>query len=118
MPRTVKERMSKSTPVLLATAAILSVSGASASACDLHGPGQFGGFHRYNPFASALQNAPTAKAPKQSAKAETEASGAKTEVSPKEAKRRQEALEKAAERSADEGSRADFFDRSDRSSIR
>lgn len=27
-----------------------------AAACDLHGPGQIGGFHRYNPFANSLNN--------------------------------------------------------------
>lgn len=119
MVRMMKERMNKSTPVLLAAAATLSVSGASASACDLHGPGQFAGFHRYNPFASTMQNsAPAATAPKQSAKADKKAGGADPEVAAKEAKRRQAALEKAAERGADEGARADFFDKTDRSSIR
>ena len=41
--------------ITLASAAALGVA-APAAACDLHGPGQSGGFHRYNPFANAFNN--------------------------------------------------------------
>ncbi|MDJ0977733.1 MAG: hypothetical protein QNI87_04285 [Erythrobacter sp.] len=41
--------------VSLVSAAALGV-GASASACDRHGPDQAHGFQRYNPFAQALHN--------------------------------------------------------------
>jgi hypothetical protein len=40
--------------VLLVSAAICFGATAPAAACDQHGPDQMGGFHRYNPFASAF----------------------------------------------------------------
>lgn len=40
--------------ILLASAATSLGLSAPAAACDQHGPGQSGGFHRYNPFANAL----------------------------------------------------------------
>ena len=64
-----------------------------AMACDLHGPGQLGGFHRYNPFASALQQFPEAPASAQSAAAEEAPVVRKKDAkATKEAKRRLEAL--------------------------
>jgi len=64
-----------------------------AMACDLHGPGQLGGFHRYNPFASALQQFPQAPASAQSAAAEDAPVASKKDTkATKEAKRRLEAL--------------------------
>ena len=41
--------------LLVSAAASLGVA-APAAACDRHGPGQMGGFHRYNPFADAFNN--------------------------------------------------------------
>mgnify|MGYP001799761162 FL=1 len=105
--------------------AALSVSATSAAACDLHGPGQFGGFHRYNPFAAALQNAPAPAVPKaakakrdETAKGRTPGSRAKPAVEAKEVKRRQRALEKELERDAGEGARSDLYQSADRSRIR
>ncbi|MEL6738051.1 MAG: hypothetical protein AAFO28_03920 [Pseudomonadota bacterium] len=70
----------------------LAVAG-PAMACDLHGPGQLGGFHRYNPFASALQQFPEAPATAQSAAAEDAPIARKEDTKAKEeAKRRLEAL--------------------------
>lgn len=64
-----------------------------AIACDLHGPGQLGGFHRYNPFASALQQFPEAPATAQSAAADDAPVTRKEDTKAKEeAKRRLEAL--------------------------
>ena len=64
-----------------------------AMACDLHGPGQLGGFHRYNPFASALQQFPEAPASAQSAAADEAPVARKEDTkAKKEAKRRLEAL--------------------------
>ena len=97
--------MTKTTPVVLAAAAAFTMSASAASACDLHGPGNFGGFHRYNPFASAMQNAPAPDLPKaakpQEASAKT-AKAAKPEVDEKEAKRRAKALERSLTEAEDQ----------------
>ena len=42
--------------IFLASAAVSLGVAAPAAACDQHGPGQMGGFHRYNPFADAFGN--------------------------------------------------------------
>lgn len=88
---------------LISSAALIGIA-APASACDLHEPGQMGGFHRYNPFASALQNFPKAPQSSQSG-ADVERAAAKTEKQKKEDDRRQRALEEEpdadAERDAD-----------------
>ncbi|MEM6856240.1 MAG: hypothetical protein AAF559_00080 [Pseudomonadota bacterium] len=66
---------------------------APSMACDLHGPGQLGGFHRYNPFASAMQQSPEAPTSAQRAAAEEAPVARKKDAkATKEAKRRLEAL--------------------------
>lgn len=66
-------------------------------ACNLHAPGQMGGFHRYNPFASDLQQMPPA--PRTAlAKAESDTGKAEQTVKKeREDKRRQKVLEEAAD---------------------
>ena len=72
-----------------------------ALACDLHGPGQLGGFHRYNPFASAMSDFPELpKAPQEQAESDdkSEKASKKDDKAKKEDKRRQDALEETPKR--------------------
>lgn len=84
---------------VLATAAF--ALAAPALACNLHPPGQIGGFHRYNPFASALQQMPPA--PRTSlAKIDSETDKAEQGVKKEqEDKRRQKVQEESAVAKAD-----------------
>jgi len=83
---------------LLASAAASLGVAAPAAACDRHEPGQGGGFHRYNPFASALNTLGTSNTFK---KDETviirRAKPKADEKAKKEDKRRQAALDAEAE---------------------
>lgn len=67
-----------------------------AMACNLHAPGQMGAFHRYNPFAVAMQRMPPASSP---ALAQAEVKASKADEAVKKAqdeKRDQKADEDAA----------------------
>ena len=71
--------MKKSLIWIAALSATMALPSA-ASACDLHGPGAFGGMHRFNPFAKAIPldrppSAPIrAASPRQSERADRERS--------------------------------------------
>ncbi|MEM1289723.1 MAG: hypothetical protein AAGH60_15340 [Pseudomonadota bacterium] len=69
-----------------------------AFACNLHAPGQMGAFHRYNPFAAAMQHRPPAASPSL-AQAEAKVSEADKAVKKEQEDRRGE---KASEGSVDD----------------
>ena len=88
---------------ILATAAASLGVAAPAAACDQHGPGQSGGFHRYNPFASALNNLGVDAFKKDETVIIRRAKPKADEKAKKEDKRRQAALDaEAAEAKAAE----------------
>ena len=88
--------------LLVSAAASLGVA-APAAACDRHGPGQMGGFHRYNPFADAFNN--VLSRADQFASSEVVARRDKSEKRKAEDKKREEALDadatKAEKKTAD-----------------
>ncbi|MEO0641873.1 MAG: hypothetical protein AAFY47_00445 [Pseudomonadota bacterium] len=92
---------------LFAMVGVATAHGSPAMACNLHAPGQVAGFHRYNPFASTMQQYPDASANAEST-ADAKALSAKkeTEEQQREARRRQRALEREEARSADDESDA------------
>ncbi|MEM6493137.1 MAG: hypothetical protein AAF650_02040 [Pseudomonadota bacterium] len=79
----------------LVSAGLVMALGVPAAACDLHGPGQMAGFHRYNPFASTFQQLPEgSRATQGAADAESFASKKKKSAQQDEdARRRQRALD-------------------------
>lgn len=92
-----------------------------AAACDLHGPGQMGGFHRYNPFAHALNNLDSSPLAKKQPVIIRKEDAEKSEKAKKEAKRRQEALEAKAKAEDENARSADLRERrqtSGRSSLK
>lgn len=85
----------------LVSAGLVMALGAPAAACDLHGPGQMAGFHRYNPFASTFQQLPDASRAAQSvADAETFAVKKKSARQDQDARRRERALDDEGAREA------------------
>ncbi|MEO1730594.1 MAG: hypothetical protein AAFR64_07640 [Pseudomonadota bacterium] len=91
--------MMKNAPLYLVVASAALTVTSPALACDLHGPGQLGGFHRYNPFASAMGDFPELpKAPQEDTQDKAEKSAKKSEKTKKEDKRRQEVLEETPKR--------------------
>ncbi|MEM1196149.1 MAG: hypothetical protein AAGH57_08605 [Pseudomonadota bacterium] len=80
----------------LVSAGLVMALGVPAAACDLHGPGQMAGFHRYNPFASTFQQLPEgSRATQGAADAESFASKKKKKSAQQDedARRRQRALD-------------------------
>jgi len=93
--------MTKRTPLYLAVATMVVSVAAPAAACDMHGPGQMGGFHRFNPFASAMQGFPDLPKTNQDdgqSQDKSPAAAKKSKKAQKEAKRRQKALEETPKR--------------------
>ena len=95
--------------ILLVTATASLGLAAPAAACDQHGPGQMGGFHRYNPFASALNNLGTRD---DTRKDPAIVRRDKSEKAKKEDKRRQNALEEQAKSEGETERAADIRERS------
>ena len=77
--------------VLLVSAAASLGEAAPAAACDRHGPGQMGGFHRYNPIEDAFNNEQSRA--DQFANSEVVARRDKSEKRKAEDKKREEALD-------------------------
>ncbi len=90
--------------VLLASATASLGVAAPAVACDQHGPGQIGGFHRYNPFANAFNNVQTRG--ETVAKSEATVRREESEKRKAENKKRAEALDEEAE--AEKKAKADL----------
>ncbi|MEM9312071.1 MAG: hypothetical protein AAGA34_11565 [Pseudomonadota bacterium] len=92
---------------LLASFATMAAIASPAAACDLHGPGQMAGFHRYNPFAGALQQFPDASKTSESvAEAEALAAKKKDAEQARDARRRQQAIDRDEPRDEDRDSDA------------
>ena len=91
--------------ISLASAAAALAVAAPAAACDLHGPGQSGGFHRYNPFANAFNNIQSR------AEQFTNSEIVRRDETPKdkaEKKKREKALDADAEAEAEKARKADL----------
>ena len=92
--------------LLTSAAASLGVA-APAAACDQHGPGQMGGFHRYNPFANAFNNIQSGA--HRLAKSDVAASRDTSEKRKADKKKREKALDAEAE--AEKARKADLRER-------
>lgn len=100
--------------VFLASAAASLGVAAPVAACDLHGPGQMAGFHRYNPFANAFEGIQS----RAQEIAKTEATAKRDDDAKRKAdeKKRQKALEADAkdevDAAAEKARKADLRERS------